>query len=259
MKEIQIEEQKRIQLDILDDVARFCESHDINYFLAYGTLLGAIRHKGYIPWDDDIDIIMPRPDYDKFMSSFDKESGSRYSTLCEVRDKGYNCCFGKVHDNRTIFQEEYSKKSSFGVFIDVFPFDGYASHNQMKRCSLLTNLLKMKLNVWYKERSFLKNVMTYIGKVTLFPLSIHTILKYMDRNARKLSFQESKKVCSFFGKQPVFDKELYEEYVYAKFENHDFRIPKNYDKVLSIEFGDYMELPPEKDRVFAHHARAWWK
>jgi lipopolysaccharide cholinephosphotransferase len=259
MTEITLEEQKRIQLDILDDVARFCESHNINYFLAYGTLLGAIRHKGYIPWDDDIDIIMPRPDYDKFMNSFDKESGSKYNTLCEVRDEGYNCCFGKVHDKRTLFQEDYSRKSSFGVFIDVFPFDGYSSPSQMNYCNFLTNLLKIKLNVWYPGRSLLKNTITYIGKFLLLPLPIGVILKKMDKNARKLSFKDSKKVCSFFEKQPTFNKELFEDFTYAQFEDKKYRIPKDFDKVLSIEFGDYMKLPPEKDRVFKHHAKAWWK
>lgn len=258
MTEITLEEQKRIQLDILDDVARFCESHDINYFLAYGTLLGAIRHKGYIPWDDDIDIIMPRPDYDKFMNSFDKESGSKYNTLCEVRDKGYNCCFGKVHDKRTLFQEDYSRKSSFGVFIDVFPFDGYSSPSQMNYCNILTNLLKIKLNVWYPGRSLFKNTITYIGKFLLLPLPIGVILKKMDTNARKLSFKDSKKVCSFFEKQPTFNKELFEDFIYAQFEDKKYRIPKDFDQVLSIEFGDYMKLPPEKDRVFKHHAKAWW-
>lgn len=259
MTEITLEEQKRIQLDILDDVAEFCESHSINYFLAYGTLLGAIRHKGYIPWDDDIDIIMPRPDYDRFMKSFDMESGSSFSTLCEVRDKGYNCCFGKVHDKRTLYQEEYSRESSFGVFIDVFPFDGYSSPYQMAYCNFLTNLLKVKLNIWFPKRSLIKNIVTYIGKILLFPLPVRTILKLMDNNARKYGFKESDKVCSFFGKQPIFDRKLFEDYTYATFENEDYRIPKDYDGVLSIEFGDYMKLPPEKDRVFKHHAKVWWK
>ena len=259
MTEITLEEQKRIQLDILDDVAKFCESHNINYFLAYGTLLGAIRHKGYIPWDDDIDIIMPRPDYDRFMKSFDVESGSTFSTLCEVRDKGYNCCFGKVHDKRTLYQEEYSRDSSFGVFIDVFPFDGYSSPYQMAYCNFLTNLLKVKLNIWFSKRSLIKNIVTYVGKTLLLPIPIRTILKMMDRNARKCSFKESDKVCSFFGKQPIFDRKLFEDYTYAAFENKKYRIPKDFDGVLSIEFGEYMKLPPEKDRVFKHHAKVWWK
>lgn len=259
MTEITLEEQKKIQLDILDDVAKFCESHNINYFLAYGTLLGAIRHKGYIPWDDDIDIIMPRPDYDRFMESFDVESDSKYRTLCEIRDRGYHCCFGKVHDERTVFQEEYSRDSSFGVFIDVFPFDGYSSPFQMEYCNFLTNLLKVKLNVWFPKRSLIKNIITYIGKILLFPLPVRTILKLMDNNARKCSFKESDKVCSFFGKQPIFDRKLFEDYTYATFENNKYRIPKDFNKVLSIEFGEYMNLPPEKDRVFKHHAKVWWK
>jgi lipopolysaccharide cholinephosphotransferase len=193
------------------------------------------------------------------MNSFDKESGSKYNTLCEVRDEGYNCCFGKVHDKRTLFQEDYSRKSSFGVFIDVFPFDGYSSPSQMNYCNFLTNLLKIKLNVWYPGRSLFKNIITYIGKFLLLPLPIGVILKKMDKNARKLSFKDSKKVCSFFEKQPTFNKELFEDFIYAQFEDKKYRIPKNFDQVLSIEFGDYMKLPPEKDRVFKHHAKAWWK
>ena len=259
MKEISFEEQKKIQLDILVDIAKFCESHKINYFLAYGTLLGAVRHKGYIPWDDDIDIIMPRPDYDRFMDSYDADANTKYRTLCEVRDKGYNCCFGKVHDDRTVYQEDYSVKSSFGVFVDVFPFDGYGSEMQMRLCSFLTDLLRIKLNVWYSGRSLIKNILTYLGKLFLSIISIRSILKLMNKNARKHNFKDSEKVCSFFSTQPIFDRELFETYHYAIFEGHYFRVPKNFHKVLSIEFGDYMKLPPVEERVLKHHAKVWYK
>ena len=119
MKEIGLKELRDLQLDILQNVHDFCVAHGIHYSLAYGTLLGAIRHKGYIPWDDDIDIAMLRPDYEKFMREY-KDEVYRF---CECRlDKDIHIGFGKVEDTRTIIIEAGNTKN-LGVTIDVFPID----------------------------------------------------------------------------------------------------------------------------------------
>ena len=119
-KYINVEELKHIQLDMLSDIAEFCEQNNIKYFLAYGTLIGAIRHKGYIPWDDDIDICMPRPDYDKFLSLYNKKD-SAYKAVAFELDENYKLPFAKVNDTRTVMWETMYDQDVFGVYIDVFP------------------------------------------------------------------------------------------------------------------------------------------
>ncbi|MFR5682857.1 MAG: phosphorylcholine transferase LicD [Clostridia bacterium] len=118
-----LEEIKSIQLDILSQVANYCDRNGLRYFLAYGTLLGAVRHKGYIPWDDDIDIMMPRPDYMQFINSFNNEKcalrvGSHYL------DKNYPYVIAKVYDTSTLCKENIDVEYSIGINIDVFPIDG---------------------------------------------------------------------------------------------------------------------------------------
>ena len=120
MKELSKNEIKTIQLDILQSIHQFCETNNIRYSLAYGTLLGAIRHKGYIPWDDDIDVMMPRPDYERFIQNYpnfcDRNIVQTYNN-----DNSYYLWCAKVYDNRT---EQITFPTRSGVCVDVFPIDG---------------------------------------------------------------------------------------------------------------------------------------
>lgn len=119
-KEIMLEELREIQLQMMDKIHEFCESHNIRYSLGGGTLLGAVRHKGYIPWDDDIDIMLPRPDYDRFIREFE---GAYKDLNIQHLGNDDTCCipFAKVYDNRTVLIEKHQRS---GVYIDVFPVDG---------------------------------------------------------------------------------------------------------------------------------------
>lgn len=124
MKKIETEEMKKLELDMLIDVAKFCDENDIRYYLSGGTLLGAVRHKGFIPWDDDIDISMPRPDYLKFVSTYNGSSEFYQVQSIENNDK-YWRTFAKVFDTRTYLKEDAIRmpKDGNGVFIDIFPID----------------------------------------------------------------------------------------------------------------------------------------
>ena len=132
MKIITSEELKAIQLDLLQKTADFCKENGIRYYLCGGTLLGAIRHKGYIPWDDDIDISMPRPDYDRFISMFNKPEND-YQVIDMSNNKKYGLPFAKVHDTRTFVDELQYTKDQFGVYIDIFPIDGVGEDEQVLR------------------------------------------------------------------------------------------------------------------------------
>ena len=137
-KQLTIEEVKKMNLDILSVVADFCEKNGLRYWLYYGTLIGAIRHNGYIPWDDDIDIAMPRPDYEKFLKTFNQTSGSLYKVIEDRISIGYHTPFAKVHNPETIIESEFSDEMAFGVFIDIFPFDGVKDEKQSKKTHILT-------------------------------------------------------------------------------------------------------------------------
>ena len=149
MKEIKNDELRTIQLDILQNVHDFCMKHDIKYTLAYGTLLGAVRHGGYIPWDDDIDIAMLRPDYERFMQEY-KNDIYKF-TECRL-DKDVHIGFGKVEDTRTIVIEGGNTKN-LGVSIDVFPIDiKYSIINGCNNMYMQSTSISTFLNSFNRRR-----------------------------------------------------------------------------------------------------------
>ncbi|MGP1464269.1 MAG: LicD family protein [Prevotella koreensis] len=259
MKYITIEEQKKIQIDILSDIATFCETNGIRYFLAYGTLLGAVRHKGYIPWDDDIDIIMPRPDYERFCKEYRDNEKDYYEILNSYTDVSCYINFTKVHDTRTRFQERYSKENNYGVFVDVFPLDGYIDKRQMVKCHRLFRLIHYKSLKWYIGNSFIKNIALTILRTILWPFDIRSLLNKLESESKRKPFEGSEYVYFFSEKTEPIKKELFDEYTYTLFEKQQYRIPKRYDELLTLQYGDYMKLPPEEQRVNKHQAKAWWK
>lgn len=256
MKKIGIDEQRKIQTDILSDVAMFCEAHDIKYFLAYGTLLGAIRHKGYIPWDDDIDIWMPEPDYERFLSEYNSE---KYKVIHSGNSDNYNLFFAKVHDERTRFQESYTAENDYGVFIDIFPLHGFSGHWQYKRIQYALCLIRVKNSFWNSRKSLSKKITNVFGKCLLYILSKKSIVKYMERVLREVPYEDSEWIHSFMVNAKPFKKEDFEESIFVEFERKKFRAPFQYDKILTTIYGDYMKLPPESDRVLKHQAKVWWK
>ena len=139
MKELTIEELKEVELNILKDVAKFCEINKIQYFLCGGTLLGAIRHKGFIPWDDDIDIAMPRADYERFFKLYNGNN-SRYKADSLENNNNWHMSFGRVGDINTVLYEHTlkNKYKKYHAFIDIFPVDGLPNNTIKKKLLLLT-------------------------------------------------------------------------------------------------------------------------
>ena len=126
MKKIEEKELKSIELNILKDIHTFCEMNNLTYYLCGGTLLGAVRHRGFIPWDDDIDIFMPRVDYDRFLTEY---ASKQYTVLCHKNTQGYYLPFAKVVDKSTRIEETLVKSiPNCGVYVDVFPIDGFSNN-----------------------------------------------------------------------------------------------------------------------------------
>ena len=258
LREIHIEELKQIQLNILEHVHKFCEDNGVNYFLTYGTLIGAIRHKGYIPWDDDIDICMPRPDYDKFIKNF---TSGRYNVKCFEKDKCFLSPFAKIDDNRTVLIEDVTVDNKQGVNIDLYPIDGIDNDIVLlKTQKVLRKLIFLKVMKFRKNRDIIKNIFLAFAKLLLLGVSLNSIIKQMVKNAKKHDYNRSTQVtCVAIGDLEPVNKQVFKKGVLADFETTKFYVPIGYDEYLKSLFGNYMKLPPEDKRVAHHNFKAYWK
>lgn len=258
-KRLSPEEVKTMNLDILSVVADFCKKNGLRYWLYYGTLIGAIRHNGYIPWDDDIDIVMPRPDYEKFLKSFNQTSGSKYKVLEDRITPGYHTPFAKVHNPKTIIESEFSDEMSFGVFIDIFPFDGVKDEKQRRKALILKKLLSAKCFKWWNKRTLASNLGIYFFKTLLAFVPVKSILNKIRQNATLCTFEGSEYVDYIIEgtRTNIPRKCLGEDATYHVFEDKKFRIPKDYDTCLRKNYGDYMKLPPKEEQV-GHPQVAYW-
>lgn len=265
MKEISLEEKKEIMLEVLSDIDVFCRDNNIQYCLIGGSLLGAIRHEGYIPWDDDIDIGMMRDDYEYFMSHYRSASGK--TQALDFRNcKHYIWPAAKVIHTDTVLYENNYKKVDIGVHVDLFSFDDVPGsiEDVKKYCRRIyryRNILTIKHLLLSSERSVLKNALIICGKV-FYIVPDKWLLGRIHKLSCKYKGIQSDYVCNFAGAWK--EKEIHRRSILVgktmhKFENGEFPIPIGYDEYLKSLYGDYMKLPP-KDKQKAHHgAVSYWK
>ena len=260
MKEINIIELKLLQLNILNDISQFCESHHLRYYMAFGSLLGTIRHNGFIPWDDDVDIMMPRPDYEKFIKTYNAEKSSVYLRLLYPGiDKRYYTTFAKVHDTRTRYQEKLCKETIYGVFVDVFPLDAYTNYFRYKMDLLLLRLASYKSKITHHKSGVIKNMGKSLIKMMLLPIPVNMLLNMATWIRGRRNFEDCSMVYSDAGITKLLPRELIDKSELHDFESLKVRIPSGYDGLLKIWYGDYMKLPPENERILRHDAIIWWK
>ena len=263
MKRIYTEELKKIQLDILCAIQKFCANNDIKYSLAYGTLLGAVRHKGYIPWDDDIDIMMTRDNYDRFMRTFVHEY---LSAKCLENDKTFPLNYGKVYDTRTVLQEKSSMKWENSIFVDVFCIDGIGNNYEKakqfcERIKSIHHFVIIKQLLITKSRGLLKNTQLFLLKGMLIIIPYKLLINYLVKQNKKHGYHESKYVSdlSWGDSNLVFEKDMFSNYISIEFEGHSFLCISDYNTFLTAAYGDYMQLPPAEKRHTHHSFCAWWK
>lgn len=259
MKKISIEELKLEQLNILQYVHEFCKINQLSYSLAYGTLLGAIRHDGYIPWDDDIDIIMPRPDYNKFIKTFNIIQ-SRYKVIAPELDSTYYAPYANVYDSTSILKETHLKNNNdIGIKIDIFPIDG------IPKCKILQKLQKKCISYLNKIRSYKVEYRTnknILYKVISYIIPMSVIQKMIIKLSQLESFENSdlaRNVVYESKHVPYLEKSKYINYEEHIFEDYNYNIVCDFDLILRASYGDYMILPPMKDRVYHHNFEAYWK
>lgn len=263
----EIEEIKQIEIGILDHVVEICKKYHLKYFLAYGTLLGAVRHQGFIPWDDDIDIYMPRPDYEKLCDVWNNEAGIYELMECS-RNPKYVYSFAKVVDKRTIlFEKDVKIQYKMGIYIDIFPYDGLKGGPEKNKRFLQNceNLEKLRSYAMFSKQAFahenaVKNIGRQIGWYMLKLLGAARLARILNKKAQRDRVEESDWVGCMATRhytKEMMPKEWFEEEMDLLFEGKYYKVPKEYDKILKTGYGDYMQLPPEEERVPYHGFKAW--
>lgn len=265
MKEINLEELKDLQLQMLKKIDEFCVKNNIKYFLSYGSLIGAIRHHGYIPWDDDIDIAMLRDDYNRFLSSF---NGSVKDLEVNAPELNWNfyAPYANVYDTRTVLIEGDNGHHGLemGVKIDVFPFDALPKSDfiytitwkliQFLQYGLKTKRVLTPFRKLTIKDKFLKVFFSCIP-YSLIQISIH---KLATSSRMTEDSDVMLRTMVVYGRKRA-KMDIFKEDKYVPFEGYSFPVPVGADELLRLFYGDYMKLPPEEQRVAKHGFTAYWK
>lgn len=262
MKTIDTARLKELQVELLNSVSEFCEKNNLEYFLAYGTLIGAVRHKGFIPWDDDIDLIMKREDYEVFIRTFNEHHRDHKVYTCK-NTQWYPFPYAKISHELTVLKEENDNMTGeIGVNIDLFPLDYIPEDKKiLKKIKLQYNILMLKSIKINGERSFLKNTILRVSKVLFKGRSANGIAREIDRIASS-TYDRSGNMGNIVFTEKDTDHasaEAFATSVMGEFEGSMYHIPKGYDEWLTNFYGDYMALPPVESRVTHHHFTAYEK
>lgn len=260
---ISLSEMQNLEFEIMKAIHEFCCENAIRYSLAYGTLLGAVRHHGFIPWDDDMDIIMPRPDYDKFITSF---TSSRYKVV-SLSDEGYLYPYAKVYDCTTFLHEELRfTYQNMGVFVDIFPVDGLPASEYMQKRLYSRQVLLYKLHMSMKyhysnEWTLVKNMQLLLGRIIGTLIPIKRILTILEKQSMQYSFDASETVAVLVGEDVLIPikKQEFDQLKLIQFGNTQFYSIPEFDELLHGLYGNYLELPPKEKQKSEHRYDVGWK
>ena len=263
MRKLSIEEAKKLELDILDFIDSFCKEHGINYCINYGTLIGAIRHKGFIPWDDDIDLSMTRENYEKFIQLF-SEKQSRYKLLSLETDDQYFNNFIKIVDPTTkIIDTRNTKTYDSGVFIDIFPMDTF---NDTKVVDVCYKLESFKLLSFSKHKNIvygdskLKDLIRTLFWLLLRPVSPRFFANQIEKQIQRYRVENGKYIAFIPSKakeKEIFPRDMFDELIETPFEHLVLPAPKHFDTVLKQFYDDYMTVPPKEKQIYIHEFEAY--
>lgn len=244
-----------IQLEMLIEVDRICKKCGIHYNIIAGTLLGAIRHGGYIPWDDDADVAMLRNEYEKFRKACKVElDTSRFYFQDHRNTKGYRWGYGKIRRKNTLFLREYQEHMPYkqGIFIDIFPLDGVPNNYFLRslknfECFCVRKILWSKVGKIAEKNFWKRQVYIVLDKIPE-----KDVFKHYHRMIRRANKKKTRMVRILTFPTPNeewgYYRNWYENSVDTKFEGINFQGIKDYDSYLSFKFGNYMELPPMEKR-----------
>lgn len=264
-----LEELKLIQLDLLLQFHQFCCVHSIKYSLAAGTLIGAVRHKGFIPWDDDIDVYLLREDYMRLIKLFPNEPVNNCVLVSLERDDKWHKSYAKFYDNRTLADiATRNHYDDLGIGIDVFPIDDVPDNlldfrKYNKKRMLLRDAIFMKSFPFSKKRSLLKTISILGCQMMLLPFSFEYLAKKLNRYSQKHNgkgYSHVNENClGVYNTIKPWLKKDFDQVIDAEFEGHQVKIMEGYNDYLSTIYGDYMTLPPVEKRKAHHGFVGYWK
>ena len=266
MRQIDIRELKLIQIEILDQFDAFCKKNNIHYWLDYGTLLGAVRHGGYIPWDDDIDIGMMREDYSIAEKLFNEQTDRRYKLFTPQNNPDHRYPFGKLVRTDTVLLEYGSEGIRSSVYVDVFPYDNapddeHEKQRMFKKRDLLGRIRRLQLPM-RDGMTQPKKLMYRLGAALLSGMPQSRVNRMLDKNAKKYENKYNEFVCDFADpydtRYLTIPRSLFENFIEIEFEGKKYPAPAAYDTWLKAYYGNYMQLPPIEEQKSHHVFEAFY-
>lgn len=239
MRQLDLNEIHAIELEILTYFRDFCDANGLRYWLGGGTLLGAVRHKGFIPWDDDVDVYMPDVDYKKFLELFC--NNERYELLHYSLDNNYSLFFAKLTMRGTAIKHTaYPLSQIMGVYIDIFPLVGFPDTKEEQYCQWQNNHLRMAEWSWYQD------IVDLVGCEKM-PITLCEIISRLNT----IPFDEAEyigDISVILQKEWISKRSEFDQITKMDFEGNKFTVPAGYDKHLKLRYGNYMELPPKEEQ-----------
>lgn len=265
MKELSLQEIREIELELFEKFHSFCVDNDIRYFMTNGTLLGALRYKGFIPWDDDIDVLLPREDYNKLISLF--PDSDRCCLVCHEKNHAYRFPFAKLCDMSTLkIEGGYDNGVELGVDIDVFPLDAWdndllQAKQEVKRqqrnmfCLALTKVKKPESR--HPVKRMVKGILMAFCKLRGSTYYVEQIMKEANKPEQKGSAYMGIKSWCIYGERDIVPAEAFADVIQLEFEGKMFYAPVGYDTFMTSLYGDYMPEPPAEKRKTHHSFKAY--
>ena len=269
MKALTAREVQLGELEVLKKLDEICTQLDLRYFLTYGTLLGAVRHQGFIPWDDDVDVMMPRPDYEKlieYLQLHEKELAP-FKLMHYKTNKEYIYPISRFVDTRYWIDYEGTTDYGLGLFVDIYPLDGCGNTEEEAQKIMQSNKLdiafidiagtdKYKVSV---SGGFLRSVAKFMAFLYAKMRGARYFAKKLDKKGQLYKYDECDYVNLTIWSTSVkpFKKELFASIERMKFEDSMFCVPSRYHDILTQCYGDYMKLPPEEQQIAHHYYTAY--
>ena len=260
-----ISEIQQMELGIMEYIHEVCHKIGVKYFLSYGSLIGAVRHKGFIPWDDDMDICMLRDDYEKLQDYMIAHPDERYELMSYKNNVNYVYPFMKVQDNHTyLVEEDVRIDSDMGIYVDIFPVDGYEDDQAFK--DKMTKIIKKRQLSCYtfkgitNTKSVVNSIIRYISVIIFYFTNTNKYVSQIDELAKSRKVEDYELVDYVVYKdmnKPVWKREWLEQVEAGSFEGKEFMIPKHYHEILTSDYGNYMQLPPVEQQVSHHDFKLW--
>lgn len=258
MQEITLREMQAIQLGILETIVEICRENDLKCYPVGGTLLGAVRHKGFIPWDDDVDVALPREDFDRLETICRKELPEHYKWIDYKDEFRIPGNLAKVCDTRTVLIQETRAdyEVPLGVYMDIFPLDGMPRNPVLQelhhfRAQCLRMLICINSLDTSRPRPLIKRLIIGLVQGILSESSVRSMQESLERTIRKYSYDSAQEVCNYlgrYGRRERFPKAWVGERTTVTFEGLEMTAFSEYPKYLGRIYGDYLTLPPPEHR-----------